>query len=287
MDLVDRQEGELRRHPLEQHPLGRADQHVLEHDVVGQHDLRRVRQHGVAPVAIAAALPGVQVEGQQAVGPVPGLELLERLKLRVDQGVHRVDDQGPDLRPLAPFAEYLVDDRQKVGEALAGAGARRDHVGPAGRRYPKRAQLVVVQAQVPTEKPRRLGGDVARVGEFAEGGAERVGGVELEHGLRPQAALRELLAHEGVEPCIKDVDEALGVGPVLPDHAVTKLKDVQSYGSRLRPWIQRRPACRTSAAIPSTTGRKAANSSGARRSGEVIQVAKVSLRSPRGARTYQ
>ena len=138
VQLVDRQEGQLGRHPLEHDPLGRADQHVFEHDVVGQDDLRRVREHGVAPLAVAAALPGVQVEGQRAVRPVAGLELVERLELRVDQRVHRVDDQRPHRWALVALAKDLVDDRQQVGEALAGAGAGGHHVGPAGGCNPER-----------------------------------------------------------------------------------------------------------------------------------------------------
>ena len=106
--------------------FGRALQHQLGHHVVGQQNLGRM----VLDLFFffAAGFAGVASEGDRRVGVVLLFEFFQRAELAVDQGVHRVDQQGADMFVLRVGSEELVDDRDEVGERFAGAGAGGDDV---------------------------------------------------------------------------------------------------------------------------------------------------------------
>ena len=72
VQLVDGQEPQLARRLADQCPLLRPDQHVFEHDVVGEQDVRRILQELLA--YFLARLAGVLREAYRAGGPVLGSE---------------------------------------------------------------------------------------------------------------------------------------------------------------------------------------------------------------------
>jgi hypothetical protein len=108
-------------------------QHELQHDEVSQQKVRRICPDLL--FLLLAFLPGVTGEAHRAVHLRPALvEPLQGLHLGIDEGVHGVDDQGPDP-PLVRFlAQDLVEKGQQVGQAFAGPGAGGHQVGlsPAG-----------------------------------------------------------------------------------------------------------------------------------------------------------
>ena len=118
----------------------------LEHHVVRQQDVRRVREDRLA--LLVALLAGVAAERDRPgrARRADAEELLELADLAVGQRVHRVDDDRLDPR-ARPVTQHVVDDRDDVGEALARAGAGRQHVVRAGARDLDRLALVAVQPQ--------------------------------------------------------------------------------------------------------------------------------------------
>ena len=62
-----------------------------------------------------------------------------------------------------------------------------------------------------------------------EGRPRRVGRVQLQDRVRPELALGQLVPDEPLDPLVIDVDEALDVVPVLADHPVPKLEDVEGH----------------------------------------------------------
>jgi len=111
VQLVENEELEVLGAPNEFVALARADEHQLQHDVVGQQDVRRVREDRVA--VLAAFLACVPGEGDLRV--FLSEELLQFADLAVRQGVHRVDDDRLDALAAA-VAEHPVDDRDDVGQ---------------------------------------------------------------------------------------------------------------------------------------------------------------------------
>ena len=230
VQLVHDQERELARRQPDQRPLRRADQHVLEHHVVGEQDVRRVVDDRVA--RLVPVLAGVVGEAHRALRPVLLAEALERLELAVDQRVHRVDDQRAHRVPLRLVLQHVVDDRHEVGEALARAGAGRGDHRPAARRRPDRLLLVAVQPEVLAEEARRAPVQLPLRRQLAQRRPRLVGRVELQHRVRPELALVQLVADEALDPLVVDVDEALDVVPVLADHPVPELEDVEGHQPR-------------------------------------------------------
>jgi hypothetical protein len=111
--------------------FARAGEDQLKHHVVGEQDVRRVRDDGGA--LVPGFLPGVPLERHLRVAGAQ--ELFQLAELAVGQGVHRVDDDCLDPRLVCACSlgfEDLVDDRDDIRQALAGAGARREDVALAG-----------------------------------------------------------------------------------------------------------------------------------------------------------
>lgn len=99
----------------------------VKHDVVGQQDVRGPGED-LRPLGLAF-LPRVARKPHRAfaVGVALVDELIELVHLTVGQGVHGVDHDGLDALAVAPL-EHVVDDGNEVGQALAGARPRSDHV---------------------------------------------------------------------------------------------------------------------------------------------------------------
>ncbi len=127
------------------------------------------------------------------------------------------------------MAEDVVDDRQQVGEALAGAGAGAHQVGLAALGDPQGLVLVLVEAHALAEEAGRVGVDDALLCQFAQGGAGLVGGVQLQHRLRPQLAPGQLLIDESADARVEHVDERFQVVAVAVHHLVAQFKDVDRH----------------------------------------------------------
>ena len=74
-------------------------------------------------------------------------ELAQLLHLAVRQRVHRVHDNRLDA-PTRPRTQDMINDRNDIGQALAGAGTRRQHIAAAPRSYPDRLFLMPVKPQL-------------------------------------------------------------------------------------------------------------------------------------------
>jgi len=86
VQLVDREEPQLARRLSDQCPLLRSDQHVFEHHVIGEENVRWLLEKLLA--YLLARLSCVLREAYRAGGPVVGTEGIERVDLTVDQRVH-------------------------------------------------------------------------------------------------------------------------------------------------------------------------------------------------------
>ena len=131
--------------------------------------------------------------------------------------------------PLGLVAQHVVDDRHEVSETLAGAGAGRGDHRPAAPGRPDRLLLMPVEPEVLAEEARRPPVQLALGRELPEGRPRRIGRVQLQDRIRPELALGQLVPDEPLDPLVIDVDEALDVVPVLADHPVPKLEDVEGH----------------------------------------------------------
>ena len=201
-----------------------TEEHVLQHHVVGQDDVRRTLQDLLADLLLGLA--DVHGESQRRLRIVLLLITDQRLILAVDEGVHGVDENRADGVPLWLVAEDSVDDRDQVGQALPGSSPGGDDVRlppqPGGHRF----ELMPVEAEVRAKETRRLGVDHALVGQGAEGLSLLEGWVELEVGLRPQRAASQLASNEVIEALILNVDERFQIAPVLVNHVILEREDV-------------------------------------------------------------
>ena len=103
----------------------------------------------MAGALVLRLLPGVPLERHLRVAGAQ--ELLQLAELAVGQGVHRVDDDRLDARLVGACGlgfEDLVDDRDDVRQALAGAGAGREDVALAGACGLDGLLLVLVKAKL-------------------------------------------------------------------------------------------------------------------------------------------
>ena len=146
MQLVEHEEPE---------PLGCSHQlavfasreQQLQHHVVREQDVRRIAPNRLA--GLSPLLPGIASESNEglALRVASVDELPELLALAVGQRVHRIDDDGLDAATrTAP--EHVVHDRHDVGEALAGTGPGRQHIGPTLLRLENRLALVLMKEEL-------------------------------------------------------------------------------------------------------------------------------------------
>ena len=129
-------------------PLVDTRDDELSHHVVGQKDVRWALDD-VSP-DLGLVLPRVALEGHRRSSSWEAdlQELPQLVLLAVGQCVHRVDNDGFDAIAAA-LAEHAVHNGDDVGEALARAGARSDHVVVAAGGGFNRFGLVAVQSQRP------------------------------------------------------------------------------------------------------------------------------------------
>ena len=128
VQFVQHQEFQLSHRPVHKHPFAWSGEHELQHDIVGEQQVRRILQDlllalqcllaGVAGKAHREGLP----RACRRVGDV-GRQPFQALQLRVDEGVHRIDDDGTYTVSIGVVLEHVVNDGHEVGEALAGTGA--------------------------------------------------------------------------------------------------------------------------------------------------------------------
>ena len=159
-------------------------------------------------------------------------EFVEFFFLGVDQGVHRVDEDGPDAFDMGIF-EDVVEDGSDVSHAFAGACACGDDVGLLALGGEEGLFLVVVVAvglAVAGEVFGAVGMEDASIDQLNNGSSGFVGGVELEEGIGPKFALVELFRDEGFDAGVADAEEAFDVGAVVLNDFIAELEDVEAIG---------------------------------------------------------
>lgn len=114
-------------------------------------------------------------------------------------------------------------------KALAGAGPGTDDVGLATLGNRQRLLLVTVQPQCRPEEARGSWSEHAPVRQLAEGRARLEGRIQLQYGIRPQLSIVEPRVDELPDSVIEDVDEALEVAAVIPDHPVLEREDIERH----------------------------------------------------------
>lgn len=185
--------------PLEQIEVGRPEQQVLQHGVIGQQQVRRpvphllpaeqlVRQSNLPRVErfeCRLAVPGAVrgLAGVPAEGDVRNLgqQLTEPLELVVGERVHWIEQQRP--HPGAEltagvFGGERVQNRQQEALGLAGAGAGGHDQVAAPHRLAQRMLLMLVQGAVQWQRGARQGRESlvehAFIDQVMQGGAGRV-----------------------------------------------------------------------------------------------------------------
>src|ERR1019366_9997720 len=154
VQLVEHEELKVGGRPVGKMALCWPYHHVLQHDVVGQQDVRQVIQDALT--GFVFFLARVFLEPQRTAGSYGGVSF-EGLELAVDEGVHRVDDDGPYLLALRLVAQNVVANRNQIGKALAGARAGGYNVGFPPPCYFDGLALVMIQPDgAPVGMPEEL-----------------------------------------------------------------------------------------------------------------------------------
>lgn len=105
-----------------------ADEQQFEHDVVGEDHVWWMLPHRLTFIVtrLAGVLCEPHREGLTGALFVLHFELVQPLKLRVHQRIHRVHHQRDKPLIVLGMANDVIDDGQEIREAFAGAGAASD-----------------------------------------------------------------------------------------------------------------------------------------------------------------
>ena len=179
--------------------------------------MRRTLAHGLAHRL--ALLAGVLPEGDRKI--LAGALLvvffvaLELFELRVDERVHRVDDDRADAVGRRT-AQQIVEDRSDVGERLARTGTRGDdEVSPGSSELDGINLVPVERVALQDVCHRGMENSFGRGLDNGPGQLERR--IELKQRLRPEPPLIKLFLDPGANRGIEDVEEASDVGGVVCD----------------------------------------------------------------------
>ena len=148
VELVEHQEAQALRGLDQGAALFRAGEDQLQHDVVRQQDIRRIRHNAFLLFVGLLARVTLKRHRPSAVGIAQFQKLLEFAHLAIGQRVHGIDHDGLDA-PAIATAQHVVDDGDNVGQALARAGASRQDVVVAALRRANGVFLVLVQPEFP------------------------------------------------------------------------------------------------------------------------------------------
>lgn len=191
-------------------PGPREDQ--LQHHVVGEEDVWwRGNDLAALLIRLLARVAAKRDRGL-AVGVAVAEELLELAELAVGKRVHRIDDDRLNAPP-APSAQHFVNDRDDVGEALAGARARRQNIVVAGGSGAYPLDLMAVKSKqseiygrcrFPPEDPQALRMQQALSYEIRKRVAMLKAGVEPQERIRPEIAALKLPLDELRDPGVPD-----------------------------------------------------------------------------------
>ena len=239
MQLVEDEEPETLCGPHQRAVLAAREQQ-LQHHVVRQKDIRRIAANRLAFVAPFLPRVARETHRRPAFRITPAEKLPELFVLAVGEGVHGVDDDGPDA-PAGPGTKHVVHDRHDVGEALAGAGSGGQDAGPALGRHADRVALVSVQEEPPAAGVRVGLADPENARAFlvqhpfrdqiVDRATRAERRVQLEQRLRPEPLGVEDAVDEPADARVTDLDEAAGVVPVVGDQAAPQIKDVHGKPS--------------------------------------------------------
>ena len=169
--------------------IGRTHEDEFQHHVVREQDVRRIRaEHLTLGLGF---LPRVARHGERRRVPGVRQELLNFFLLRIRERVHRVEDDRPGARFRIGrfFFKDPIDDRNKEGKRLTGAGAGRHDV----RLFLSRELDCLGLMEI---KPERLSVFISEnraalrmqhvmVTELLNGSVRLVAGVDLNQRLRP------------------------------------------------------------------------------------------------------
>ena len=225
---------------LEQFHVGRAEQQVLEHRVVGEQQVRRVvahlltaeqlvRQPWLARVqrlverrALGGALRGVTGVAAESDLRRVGQQPAQPAELVVGQRVHRIQQQRPN--PGSERARRVLggqrgQHRQQEALRLARPGAGGHHQVPARGRLPQRLLLMDVQRPVQGQCRAAQPGERRIKHPFADQVAQgrpgpvRRGGLE-QRPLGQQRAGRDAVGQRGRKRRVTDRQQRPQVTPV-------------------------------------------------------------------------
>jgi hypothetical protein len=93
--------------------IARASEEQLEHDVVGQQDIGRVGQDFLPFLFFLLARIAPESSGWSCCGRPFDEEFFQFLLLAVGQGIHRIDDNGPNAL-ATPLPEHKIDNWENI-----------------------------------------------------------------------------------------------------------------------------------------------------------------------------
>ena len=125
MELIEHHKLQVGCTCVHEGELIRAGEHQLEHHIVGEEDMGRILLD--RPLLSVTLLTGVAGKAHWSIGHT-GEEALDRLRLRVDQSIHRVDNDGTNAPILGLMGQHMVHNRDDVGQALPRTSARSHHI---------------------------------------------------------------------------------------------------------------------------------------------------------------
>jgi hypothetical protein len=150
--------------------------------------------------------------------------------LRVDECVHRIDDERRDSIARLRIADQVINDRQEIGEALARAGAARDDIAFLARRArerlglmsPKPVRVIVRRAK----DARGLGMQRAFCGKLVHCLSVGIGRADLQQEIRPEVTfLFEYMIDELPRALVRNVEERADEVAVILKNSGVEIED--------------------------------------------------------------
>ena len=223
---------------LDQTSIPGAGEDQFQHHVVGQQDVRRVSDDP-GPV-FRGLLPGITIESHRRAIRIANLQELPQLpQLTVGQGIHRIDDDRLDPRPVCSSRlgrQDPVNDRDDVRKALPGPRPGCQHITTPGARRLDRFTLMLMKSEdravgvvvLEPEDPLALRvkqpfGD--QVGDRTAGGKVRV---ERQPGVWPLVSPGHALGNVLADVLVVDVDETAGELTVVVDQPITNPENIHA-----------------------------------------------------------
>ncbi len=231
VQFVENQEAQPLHRLADQLLVVRAHQHQLCHDIVGQQNVGWVTAEFLSQ--FFAGFTGITGKADREFTSVLHAILIgktaQSLLLRVDQCVHRIDDQCLHAAARFGLAQQIINNGQKVAGAFAGTGAASHHKTLAASSAFNRLVLVLIETKRCirgcTKEVSSFRSDHPGPRQIIDGLRHLVSWAELNKRLWPEFLPGKFLLNRSPNPIISNADKRLDKCPIVVNDCCVESED--------------------------------------------------------------